>query len=274
MARNLSTALSIAGFDPSSGAGVTADLAAFAAHGLYGVCAISTWTVQSTKGVAATRPSDPSFFRQTLEYLAADIEIAGIKIGALGSRDVAIETSAFLQQQHEMLSPKPSQHIVFDPVMQSSSGTMLFPREGLDLLHDRILPNVGWVTPNWTELAVLTGMAVTTLAEAESAASALGHQHPHLNVVVTAGDQATPVDVLRVPDGGIFHFAGEHIQSRSTHGTGCAFSSSLLANLVLGRTSQEAVLDAKLYVAEGIRRAPAIGSGNGPLDLYWPLRGA
>lgn len=274
MSESVPAVLTIAGLDPSCGAGVTADLAVFAVHGLFGVCAVSVWTVQSTQGVAATRPADADFFAHTLAHLTSDVTLSGVKIGALGSVEVAAAVADFVQEELQGEREKLLTRIVLDPVVDSSSGASLFPRSGLGLLHQRMLPSVGWITPNWRELELLSGLRVSTMVEAEAAATAVGHRHPHLNIVVTGGDQREPVDLLRTAEGGLFHFAGEHVSSRSTHGTGCAFSSALLSNLILGRSPQEAVLDAKLYVAEGIRRAPVVGKGRGPLDLYWPLRPA
>jgi hydroxymethylpyrimidine/phosphomethylpyrimidine kinase len=130
---------------------------------------------------------------------------------------------------------------------------------------------VDWVTPNWSELAVLTGQRVSTALEAETAADLLGTRYPHLYVVVTGGDQEIPTDILRLPSGEFHRFQGERIQTTSTHGTGCAFSSALLAEIIFGNSPILAVQNAKLYVAEAIRSAPCLGHGRGPLNLLWPL---
>lgn len=264
--------LSIAGFDPSGGAGVTADLATFAAHGLYGTSAVSVWTAQSTRGVAGTRNADPAFLQQTLEFLTADLPPAGVKIGALGGGETARVVGKFLRElldgdADKLLIPR-----VLDPVLLSSSGHWLYRREDLPVLLEEVLPRVSWVTPNWAELGVLTGRSVQSLAEAWDAAATLAGRYTGLNVVVTGGDQAEPVDLLLEADGSREAIPGEHVESTSTHGTGCAFSSALLAGLVLGLPGLEAVRAAKAYVTEGIRRAPGLGSGRGPLDLYWPMR--
>jgi len=264
-------ALTIAGFDPSSGAGVTADLAVFAAHGLFGTSAITTLTVQSTLGVAATLEPSATHLRHTLDHLWDDLHAAGIKIGALGSAENAATIASFLDQT-EPDTGLPAIPVVFDPVMLSSSGRALFPPDQVDTLHETILPLVSWITPNWPELTLLSGRAVSNLEEATSAAHLLGKRHPRLSIVATGGDQSVPVDMLRTPDGSIQTFHGEHIDSTSTHGTGCAFSSALLAALILGRHSPaSAVSAAKAYVSEAIRRAIPLGHGRGPLNLLWPL---
>jgi hydroxymethylpyrimidine/phosphomethylpyrimidine kinase len=132
---------------------------------------------------------------------------------------------------------------------------------------------VGWVTPNWNELAILAETPkISTLPEAEQAMHHLGRRHPHLHIVATGGDQAHPTDLFRLPSGQVQAFPGDRIESRATHGTGCAFSSALLAALASGAEPAEAVAAAKHFVREAIRRAPQIGHGKGPMELLWPLR--
>lgn len=265
-------ALTIAGYDPSSGAGVTADLQVFAAHCVYGVSAITALTVQSTLGVAAVEPVAPPWLRPTLETLEADLPAQGIKIGMLGSAGVVSEVVSFLQRRDEHSSGKPHIPIVLDPVLVSSSRYRLLEPKGLEVLRSQLLPAVGWVTPNWAELAALTGLPVDSLGTAEAAIHRLGALHPRLAIVATGGDQGRPIDVLRLPDGKVTHFEAERVETSSTHGTGCAFSSALLCRLMLGDEPVAAVRGAKDYVREAMRRAPGLGHGRGPLDLLWPLR--
>jgi len=265
-------ALTLAGHDPSSGAGISADLLVFSAHRLFGISAITALTAQSTLGVAAVEPVLPGFLGQVLSRLDADLPPDGIKIGMLGSAAVASEVAAFLQVKHQAISYKPFIPIVLDTVLVSSSGAALLAPEGLDILRRELLPLAGWVTPNWAELAVLSGLPVASLGQAEAAMHQLGALHPHLTVVATGGDQARPIDQLRLPDGTIYLFETERIETKSTHGTGCAFSSALLCRLLLGDEPVAAVRAAKEYVTEAIRRAPGIGHGNGPLNLLWPLQ--
>lgn len=261
-------ALTIAGFDPSSGAGVTADLAVFAAHGLYGTAAITALTVQSTIGVAAVEAVDPAWLLHTVEHVSADLPAAGVKIGMLGSDAVVRTVAKFLR-----LAPS-RVPVVLDPVLRSSSGQQLLDPKALRRLHTELLPIVAWITPNWEELSALTGLRVRKLEEANNAADALGKLHPALHIVVTGGDQDEPVDLLRMPGGAVQSFRGEHVETSSTHGTGCAFSSALLSRLVLGDPPAAAVAGAKAYVAEALRRAPGVGHGRGPLNLLWPLQAA
>lgn len=259
-------ALSIAGFDPSSGAGISADLAVFQAHGLFGTSAITAMTVQSTVGVAAVRSTDPAWLLHTIEHVSADLPAAGVKIGMLGSVDSVRAVATFLQ------SAPPNLPIVLDPVLRSSSGHDLLEPEAVRRIEAELLPLVRWITPNWTELSILSGLPVRTIEQASDAAAALGKLHPGLHIVATGGDQDEPVDLLRIPGGAVQSFRGERVDTTSTHGTGCAFSSALLCRLILGDAPAIAVAGAKAYVTEALRLAPALGHGRGPLDLLWPLR--
>jgi hydroxymethylpyrimidine/phosphomethylpyrimidine kinase len=265
-------ALTLAGHDPSSGAGITADLQTFAAHGLFGISAITALTVQSTLGVAEIQPVDAALLRRTLDHLSADLPPAGIKIGMLGSAEIAASVAGFLAARRQQQPAGQGIQIVLDPILRASSGAALLPTDALEVLHDRLLPEVTWITPNWSELAALSGCSIETPAEAESALHTLGQRHPHLHIVATAGDQAQPTDLLRLPTGEIHSFAAPRIESNSTHGTGCAFSSALLARLICGDSPAEAVAAAKAYVNQAILRAPKLGHGKGPVDLLWPLR--
>ncbi len=266
------TALTIAGFDPSSGAGITADLQVFAAHGIFGTSAITALTVQSTLGVAAVHAVAAATLRHTLDHLAADLPPVGIKIGMLSNGTIVETVASFLQS---LLGNQPENlnlPIVLDPVILSSSGAGLLDPDGLRSLQETLLNRVNWITPNWQELALLAEKPVSNLAEAETALNLLGERYPHLFAVATAGDRETPIDLLRTPSGEFHHFAGQHVETTSTHGTGCAFSSALLSRLILGDTPTAAVSAAKSYVEGALRNAPGIGHGKGPMDLLWPLR--
>ena len=276
--RKPKTVFTIAGHDPSSGAGITADLQTFAAHGLFGTSAITALTVQSTLGVTEIQPISANFLTHTLRHLTADLPPAGIKIGMLGSGAIAETVTAFLEQGIHRDSPNSSPFepipVVLDPILRASSGATLLDPAALETLHNRLLPAVTWITPNWSELSALTDLPIRTLAEAETASHALAASHPHLQIVATGGDHAQPTDLLRLPTGEVHRFIGEHIATSSTHGTGCAFSSALLSRLVLGDTPVAAVHAAKRFVAEALRRAPGLGHGKGPLNLLWPLQKA
>jgi hydroxymethylpyrimidine/phosphomethylpyrimidine kinase len=274
--------LTIAGHDPSSGAGITADLQVFSAFRHFGISAITALTVQSTLGVAEIETVDPRLLAHTLTHLTNDLPPAGVKVGMLGSVAIAETVAEFLHrfaptpQKQGIEAGSGSSHtsgipIVLDPILRASSGATLLPSDALEVLHKRLIPLVTWITPNWSELAALTNLPVGTLAQAEDAIQILAARHPHLTIVATGGDQSQPTDLLRLPSGELHPIPGEHIATTATHGTGCAFSSALLARLVLGDPPLQAVRAAKMYVTEALRRAPGIGHGKGPMNLLWLL---
>lgn len=259
--------LSVAGFDPSSGAGITADLQTFAAHGVFGTAAITALTVQSTRGVFNVQPVDPDLLGQTLEHLRGDLPPRGIKLGMLATPALVAVIVNFLRAFGEAKPP-----VVLDPVLRSSSGRELFPTASLEQLHDDLLPLVDWITPNWAELALLSGSTVTDLHSAEAAMIRLGERHSRLRIVATGGEARPPIDLM-LADRCVQRFEGVHVETQSTHGTGCAFSSALLAHLVHGATASQAVVQSKLFVEGALRHAPGLGNGRGPMHLLWPLSG-
>ena len=261
-------ALTIAGFDPGSGAGITADLKTFSAHRVYGVACISALTVQSTQGVRAVEPLSGTLVRQTLDCLAEDVGLAGIKIGMLESSGIVTEVVSFLVGQ----SGKPARNrIVLDPVLRSTSGTPLLDTNGIQVMRDQLLNRIGWITPNIQELAILIGEDPGGRDQVPAQAAQLKDiaGNDELNVVVTGGDLNRPDDFLLTASGEQHWFAGEKITTNSTHGTGCAFSSALLCELISGPTAAEAVAAAKAYVTEALRSAYPVGRGKGPINhLY------
>lgn len=258
--------LTIAGFDPSSGAGITADLKVFASHQVIGLAAITALTVQSTQGVRRVDPVSPDTLRQTLDCLAEDLPISGVKIGMLATAPVVDVVADFLGN-----SGIPTARIVLDPVLESSSGRALLSGDGINLLKKRLLPLAGWVTPNLAELSILAGFEVSGRDSVPAVTAGLAARFPNLNIVVTGGHLDPPDDFLHTAQGVQQWFPGQRIETRSTHGTGCAFSSALLARLVAGDSAPQAVAAAKSYVAEAMRAAVPLGRGHGPLNHLYKL---
>lgn len=256
------TLLTIAGYDPSSGAGVTADLAVFAAHGFFGTSAISALTVQSTIGVQSVHPVDPAVFAATLTTLHSDLPPTGIKIGMLGSAMIVEAVAAYL-------SPL-SVPIVLDTVLQSSSGRALLAPEALAVFQEKLLPLATWITPNTDELALLTGRTVASLEDVATAAAALQDRYG-INIIATGGHLTPPSDYVLPLVGEGQWLRGERVETRATHGTGCAFSSAFLCGLVERKPALQAAIEAKEYVRQGMLRAIERGKGNGPINLLWPL---
>ncbi len=257
--------LTIAGFDPSSGAGITADIKTIAAHGCYGVACITALTVQSTQGVSRVEALPARLVSDTLKELSRDVEIAAVKIGMLGSAEVVAAVADFLESSKQA-------NVVLDPILRSTSGARLLEPKGEKLMAERLLPLSTVITPNLEEAAAISGLPVTNLDEMKAAALRL-HQLGAANVVVTGGHLEKATDLLSFthPNGGIENqvFKADRQRSRSTHGTGCAFASALACHLAHDRALPEAVLLAKAYVAAAITHAQPLGRGIGPLDhLY------
>jgi hydroxymethylpyrimidine/phosphomethylpyrimidine kinase len=248
--------LSIAGYDPSSGAGITADIKTIAAHGCYGITCITALTVQSTQGVARVSPVEGRVIAETLEALADDMKIAAVKVGMLGSAEAAKIVAAFLERHRP---PK----VVVDPVLVSSSGAELISRKGIQILKESILPLAHVITPNIDEAAMLAAMKIANREEMKAAALQL-HRMGARNVIVTGGHLDPPYDLLLARSKETW-LRGKKIPSRSTHGTGCAFSTALACRLALGFDLLEAAKAAKKFVESALRSAPAMGKGIGPV---------
>src|ERR1700686_1409425 len=244
MAPNL--LLTIAGFDPSCGAGIAADLKTFAAHGCYGVAAITSMTVQSTEGVQAVHNTPSAELREQLEVLARDCDIAAVKIGMLGNRGNAVVVAEFLDA-HKFA------HVVHDPVMKSSSGTELLDAAGIKYVITELLKRSSVITPNVPEAEILTGLTIKDVADMEAAARKTVEMGARA-VIVKGGPMDRAVDVLF--DGNeIFVLAGDKNREDTLHGTGCTFASAIAAQLAAGRGLAEAAMLAKAYVTKAIAKA-------------------
>jgi hydroxymethylpyrimidine/phosphomethylpyrimidine kinase len=266
--------LTIAGFDPSSGAGVTADIKTIAAHGCYGVACITAMTVQSTAGVKRVEASDPSLLTETLEELVGDVDVAGIHIGMLGSGKVAKAVADFLSAGsggRARAGKGRFANVVLDPVLKSSSGADLLDNAGIKVLIERLLPLADVVTPNVDEAAMITGIKVKDLEEMRAAATKL-HEMGSSAVVITGGHLEKAIDLLSFQTKrGIEQeiFKAERQKSSSTHGTGCAFATAMACHLALERGLAEAALLAKTYVTAAISNGQTVGKGTGPVNhLY------
>jgi hydroxymethylpyrimidine/phosphomethylpyrimidine kinase len=261
MTQNPPVVLTIAGFDPTSGAGITADIKTIAAHRCYGVAAITAITVQSTVGVRRVEVLG-DLLKDTLSELASDMQFAAIHVGMLGSAEAANVVADFLAN-----SAAPN--VVLDPVLKSSSGTALLDEAGLTVLQERLIPLSAAVTPNLSEAAVLTGLAVGSEEEMRRAAARL-HEMGAQAVVITGGHLDQPADLLSRNGCDQQFFRAERIRSNSTHGTGCAFSCSIACHLALGRSLPEAVALAKAFVRGAIAGSYSLGRGVGPINHFYP----
>jgi hydroxymethylpyrimidine/phosphomethylpyrimidine kinase len=260
--------LTIAGFDPSSGAGVTADIKTIASHGCYGVACITALTVQSTAGVRRVESIDPALISETLEELAADMPIAAVHIGMLGSGKVVRAVANFLSKRK---GKDKIPNVVLDPILRSSSGATLLDTQGVKLMIEDLLPQADVITPNIDEAAILTSLKVSDLDEMRLAARKL-HEMGSSAAVITGGHLEKAIDLLSFTSKqGIEQevFKAERQRSNSTHGTGCAFATAIACHLAQDRGLPEATLLAKTYVTAAIAAGHPLGRGTGPVHhLY------
>lgn len=259
--------LTVAGFDPSSGAGITADIKTIAAHGCYGVACITALTVQSTAGVRRVETVDSGLVTETLTELASDVEIAAVHVGMLGSGKVVRAVADFLAL-HKL------PNIVLDPILKSSSGAELLDAAGRRSLAEKLIPLATVMTPNIEEASALTGVAVTDPEQMRAAARKL-HEMGASAVVITGGHLEKAIDLLSFASNrGIEQelFKSARLKSNSTHGTGCAFATAVACHLAMGRGLPEAVLLAKAYVTAAISNAHPLGHGIGPVHHLYRMQ--
>lgn len=250
--------LSIAGFDPSCGAGIAADLKTFAAHNCYGIAAITALTAQSTQGVKAVHPTQAAVLREQLDTLANDMNIAAVKIGMLGNKTNAAVVAEFLDKNHFA-------HVVLDPVVTPSVGDPeLLDASGVKFLRDELMKRATVITPNMEEAGLLAGVDVKDIAGMKAAAQKLAEMGAK-TVIVTGGHLEKPADLLW-ENGEMNPFGGDHAKSENTHGSGCTLSSAVAAQLALGQQLREALILAKAYVFKAIEKSYGVGKGAGPLN--------
>jgi hydroxymethylpyrimidine/phosphomethylpyrimidine kinase len=276
-------ALTIAGSDSGAGAGIQADLRTFAAFGVYGGSVVTALTAQNTRGVGATHCAPLDIVASQMEAVLEDFLVASIKIGMLGSAEIALVVAQRLgRPSPQNLSAAPEQErapvhlrergrgtfIVYDPVMIATSGDPLSDLGFVDTVRERLLPLVDCLTPNLAEAAALLGEPLARsedeMARQGSALLAAGPRAVLMKGGHLEGDEA--VDLLIVPDG-VRRFAAPRITSRNLHGTGCTLSSGIAASIVLGMALPEAAAAAKAFVGVAIEngREITLGAGTGPL---------
>jgi hydroxymethylpyrimidine/phosphomethylpyrimidine kinase len=257
--------LSIAGSDSGGGAGIQADLKAFARCGVHGMTAITAITAQNTVAVTAVYPLPPEAIVEQVRAVAEDIGVDAVKIGMLGTA----ETIAAVDRALDLVGDAP---VVLDPVMVAESGARLLDADAEDELRRRLLPRVTVVTPNVPEARVLAGGAVEPgersaagEPEPEELARAIHALGPDF-VVITGGHREEATDLFF--DGERFtELPGERHPDGASHGSGCTHSSALAANLALGRDPLEAAREAKRIAAEAVREGlRGLGEGPGPVD--------
>jgi hydroxymethylpyrimidine/phosphomethylpyrimidine kinase len=255
-------ALTIAGSDPSGGAGLQADLKAFHAHGAYGEAVVTLLTVQNTRTVAAVEVLDPAFVLRQLDAVLADIPPHAAKTGALGNAAV-IEAVASRARTFDF-------PLVVDPVMVSKHGAPLMADDAVETFVRTLLPCAYLVTPNLAEASRIAGFDVRDAEGMEQAARAIASMGAR-HVLVKGGHLDGDAMDLLWSDGQATCMRAPRIASTHTHGTGCVLSASIAARLAHGEDLATAVAEAKRFVRTAIERAPRLGGGCGPIDLFAPV---
>lgn len=252
-------ALTIAGSDPSGGAGIQADLKTFHQLGVYGESVITLITVQNTVSLERVECLPPVLVLHQLRAVLDDIPPSAAKTGALGNRAIV---EAIAAAASDFRVP-----LVVDPVLISQHGRALAESDALPAIRQQLIPQASLLTPNLAEAEALTGVEVRDVAGMQRAARRL-HEMGAKAVLVKGGHlEGDAVDILFAP-GLAREFRAARIQTRHTHGTGCTYSAAITAELARGALLEQAVEHAKAFVTEAIRTAPALGRGSGPLNHH------
>ena len=259
--------LSIAGVDPSGGAGLLADLKTFSALGAYGTGVVAALTAQNTQGVTGVQAVPVEFIAQQIDTLFADVRIDAVKLGMLGTSEVVTTIAAALRR-HSV------RRLVVDPVMVSKSGHPLLSPDAVAALRREILPLAEIITPNLPEAEVLLNCApIRTLADMRTAARALYALGPH--IVVLKGGHLDGADSTDVIDDGTtqVELSSPRIVTKNTHGTGCTLSAAIAALLPQHADSIDAIRAAKSYLTSAIADSGqlSVGSGHGPVHHFHNL---
>ena len=255
----MTVAMTIAGSDPSGGAGLQADLKTFHQHGVYGTSVVTLLTVQNTQKVELVEVLASEFVISQLDVVCADIPPAAAKTGALGNAAVI---EAIAERAERFSFP-----LVIDPVMVSKHGAPLIDDAAVQVLRRKLLPHAFLITPNVPEAARLAEMEVTDLPAMKKAAAVISRLGAK-NVLVKGGHlKGDPVDVLWTA--GEYHsLPAERVDTKHTHGTGCVISAAITARLAKGEDLVTAVKAAKQFITAAIRTNPGLGNGFGPVNLH------
>ena len=252
-------ALTIAGSDPSGGAGLQADLKTFHHHRCYGASVVTLLTVQNTRSVQQVRILDADFLVSQLKAVLDDIPPHAAKTGALGSAE---NVDALISRASRFDFP-----LVVDPVMVSKHGNALIEREAFELIQRKLLPLTYLVTPNLPEAEILSERNIESVMQMERAAQSiakLGAKH----VLIKGGHLKEEATDVLWSDGQIHRFPARRIESPHTHGTGCVYSAAITARLAYHEGAAEAVGRAKQFLVKAIESAPGLGSGFGPINMH------
>lgn len=261
----MKTALTIAGSDCSGGAGIQADLKTFAAHGVYGMSAVTAVVAENTCRVLDIQEVSPQALQSQITAVFEDIPPNAVKIGMLPSVALMQATAQILQNY------KPT-HVVIDPVMIAKGGCSLMQKTALDTLIKEIIPLATILTPNIPEAQAIVGKTQNTPEDFRDACRKI-HAMGAKYVLLKGGHLSEDSDAEDLLFDGteFFTFTTKRIPTKNTHGTGCTFSSAITANLALGKSIQEAVSLAKDYITTAIAHALPLGHGHGPTNHFYTV---
>lgn len=259
MAESVAVALTIAGSDPSGGAGIQADLKTFHQFGVYGEAVVTLITAQNTRGVARVECLSPDLVQAQIRAVVEDIPPGMVKTGALGNSKI-IEAVARLAEEFEL-------RVVVDPVMISKHGARLMTEDACLTMRERLLPRSYLLTPNLEEASALTGLTVRNVADMRRAGEKLADMGAR-SVLVKGGHLVHAATDALLHEGEWYEFPSERIETQHTHGTGCTYSAAITACVAKGMSLVAAVRTAKEYIHEAIRTNPGLGRGSGPVNHH------
>ena len=258
-------ALTIAGSDPSGGAGIQADLKTFAALGVYGASVVTALTAQNTQGVSAIHDVPADFVAAQIEAVYADLAVGAVKIGMLSRSDTIVAVAKALARRR-------ARNVVLDPVIAATASAELLAKDAIETLRREIIPWSLIVTPNLPEAAALTGASLAR-NETEMAAQAreiLSLGARYVLIKGGHGEGEDSVDLL-IGQREAVRLSAKRVETKNTHGTGCTLSAAIAAGLAQGRDVVATVQDAKAYVTAAIAHADelSVGHGRGPLHHFY-----
>ena len=260
----MKTALTIAGTDPSGGAGIQADIKTMTANGVFATCAVTALVAQNTTGVKDIVECAPAFLAEELDCVFTDIFPDAVKTGMVSSIPLIQVIAAKLKEYG-------AKNVVVDPVMVATSGDRLISEDAVSALKEQLLPLATVLTPNIPEAEILSGMTITDTAGMEAAARAISERYG-CAVLCKGGHKVNDADDLLWRDGGGKWFHGKRIQNPNTHGTGCTLSSAIASNLAKGFDLDTSVERAKSYISGALGAMLDLGRGSGPMDHMFDLK--
>lgn len=255
----LPIALTIAGTDPSGGAGVMADLKSFQSRGVYGMAAITSVVAQNTLGVQKICNLDLEIFEAQLKSVFDDIPPYALKTGMIPTLEHMEVIEKYLSKEIPY---------VLDPVMIATSGDRLIDEKAQTALEQKLLSKATIVTPNIPETQEIVGFNVVTEEDIDRAGKIILNEFGSESVLIKGGHLETATDYLYIKDGTKKVFTSEKFQTKHTHGTGCTLSAVITAELAKGKSIEEAVIIGKKFITEAIKYTPELGHGNGPVNHF------